>query len=148
MNAIVEIAKKEIGYKEGKGNKTKFGQWFGYDSVPWCAMFVSWCYYFANKQLPAIGFSKGFAGCQTGYEFFKKHGWITQSPVPGDIALFDWNKDKRYDHTGIFVDWNEDGSFNCIEGNTALKNDSNGGSVMLRTRSKSVAVFVHPPTNI
>lgn len=148
MNSIVEIAKKEVGYKEAKGNKTKFGEWFGYDGVPWCAMFVSWCYSQANKQLPKIGFSKGFAGCQIGYEFFKKNKWITKSPIPGDIVLFDWNFDKRHDHTGIFVDWNDNGTFNCVEGNTAVGNNSNGGSVMLRTRTKAVAIFIHPPVNI
>lgn len=147
MNKIIEIAQKEVGYKETAGNKTKYGKWFGFDGVAWCAMFVSWCYAQAGKSLPKIGFTKGFAGCQTGYEYFKKNGWITDNPVPGDIVLFDWNGDKRYDHTGLFVEWDSSNSFKSIEGNTALKNDSNGGSVMLRSRSIRFAIFIHPPTN-
>ena len=107
MNKIIEIAQKEVGYVEAAGNKTKYGKWFLLDGQPWCAMFVSWCYAQAGKPLPKIGFTKGFAGCQTGYEYFKKNGWITDKPVPGDIVLFDWNWDKRYDHTGIFVIWLE-----------------------------------------
>lgn len=146
MSKIIEIAKKEVGYVETIGNKTKFGKWFGLDGVAWCAMFVSWCYAQAGKPLPKIGFTKGFAGCQTGYEYFKKNGWLTDKPEIGDIVLFDWNGDKRYDHTGIFNGWVDANYFNTIEGNTALKNDSNGGSVMERKRNKSVAIFIHFPT--
>ncbi len=43
---IVEIAIKEVGYTEypANSNKTKYGKWIGWDGVPWCAAFVSWCY--------------------------------------------------------------------------------------------------------
>jgi hypothetical protein len=37
-------------------------------------MFVSWVYAMAGKQLPNIGFKKGFAGCQTAVAYFKKEG--------------------------------------------------------------------------
>jgi len=147
MSKIVEIARKEIGTVEvpENSNRNKYGKWFGYDGVPWCAEFVSWCYAMADEQLPNIGFKKGFAGCQTGYAYFKKMGWITDKPVAGDIVLFDWNGDGRFDHTGIFVEWITNISFNSIEGNTAVGNDSNGGKVMLRERNKSKAIFVHVP---
>lgn len=147
MSKIVEIARKEIGTVEvpENSNKTKYGKWFGFDGAVWCAMFVSWCYAMADEQLPNIGFKKGFAGCQTGYAYFKKMGWITDKPVAGDIVLFDWNGDGRFDHTGIFVEWITNISFNSIEGNTAVGNDSNGGKVMLRERNKSKAIFVHVP---
>lgn len=138
---------KEVGTKESppNSNKQKYGEWFGLNSLPWCAMFVSWCYAQAGKPLPNIGFAKGFAGCQTGYAFFKKKGWITDNPTAGDIVLFDWQGDGRYDHTGLFVEWLKDGVFTSVEGNTAVGNDSNGGNVMVRTRQKSRALFVHVP---
>jgi len=147
MSKIVEIARKEIGTVEvpENSNKTKYGKWFGFDGAAWCAMFVSWCYAMADEQLPNIGFKKGFAGCQMGYAYFKIMGWITDKPVAGDIVLFDWNGDERFDHTGIFVEWITNISFNSIEGNTAVGNDSNGGKVMLRERNKSKAIFVHVP---
>lgn len=147
MSKIIEIAMKEVGTKESppNSNKQKYGEWFGLNSLPWCAMFVSWCYAQAGKPLPNIGFSKGFAGCQTGFNFFTKKGWITDKPVAGDIVLFDWNNDGRHDHTGLFVEWLRDGVFTSIEGNTSMNNDSNGGNVMVRTRQKSRAIFVHVP---
>lgn len=143
---IVEIAKKQIGYKETppNSNKTKYGAWFGLNGVAWCGIFVSWVYDKAGKNLGKIGFLKGFAGCQTAVAHFKKHGKITTKPVEGDIVFFDWNNDGRHDHTGIFVRWLDNDLFETIEGNTSLTNNSNGGEVMQRVRNKKVAIFVHP----
>lgn len=147
MSKIIEIALKEVGTVEipPNSNKTKYGKWFGIDGLPWCGMFVSWCYAQAGQPLPNIGFPLGFAGCQTAYSYFKKKGWITDKPVAGDIVLFDWNNDGRHDHTGLFVEWLRDGVFTSIEGNTSMNNDSNGGNVMVRTRQKSRAIFIHVP---
>lgn len=144
---IVSEAMSHIGYKEYPAgtNKTKFGEWFGLNGMAWCGIFVSYCYSKAGFQLPNIGFKKGFAGCQTAFAFFKEKGWIVTDPQSGDIVLFDWNKDKRYDHVGIFSSWKDDSTFYSIEGNTAIGNDSNGGQVMQRLRNKSVAVFVRMP---
>lgn len=148
MSLITEIAAKEIGYTENppNSNKTKYGKWFGFDSVPWCAMFVSWCYAISGKPLPNIGFTNGFAGCQSGYDYFKKKGWIIskESAVEGDIALFDWNGDGRYDHTEIFVRKIDETTFETIGGNTSPTNASNGGAVMRMKRKYSVAIFIHP----
>lgn len=148
MNKIVEVASKEIGTVEvpKNSNKTKYGKWFGFDGVAWCGMFVSWVYFHAGKPLGNIGFTKGFAGCQTAVAHFKKKGWITKTPVDGDIVFFDWNYDNRFDHTGIFVKKLDNNSFETVEGNTALNNDSNGGQVMRRIRyfNKQV-IFVHIP---
>lgn len=146
MNAIVAIATKEIGVEETpkNTNKTKYGKWFGLDGVAWCGIFVSWLYAMAEKPLPKIGFLKGFAGCQTAVAFFEKKGWVTNNPVAGDIVFFDWNGDGRYDHTGIFVKKIDSKTFETIEGNTSLTNQSNGGVVMRRIRNKKNALFVHP----
>lgn len=64
---VLEIAKNEIGYEEkrspsqledkhankGTGNYTKYGTWYNGGralSEPWCAEFVSWCFYEACRQ--------------------------------------------------------------------------------------------------
>ena len=145
---LIEIAKKELGYTENpvNSNKTKYGKWFGFDGVAWCGMFVSWCYDQAGTPLGNIGFKKGFAGCQTAVAHYTKKGMITTEPVEGDIVFFDWNNDKRYDHTGIFVKPLTSTTFETVEGNTAIGNDSNGGQVMQRTRNYANAIFVHPKT--
>lgn len=143
---VIEIAKKEIGTTELpiNSNKTKYGKWFGLDGLAWCGMFVSWCYAQSGFSLGKIGYTKGFAGCQTAVEYFRKSGEITTKPVMGDIVFFDWNKDKRYDHTGLFFHQIDATKFMSIEGNTAVGNDSNGGKVMYRERKYVDAIFVHP----
>lgn len=146
MIKIIEIALGEIGVTEvpENSNKTKYGAWFGLDGFAWCGMFVSWVYANAGYALGNIGYSKGFAGCQTAFIHFKNSGEITQHPKEGDIVLFDWNGDGRFDHTGIFVKDLGNGKFESIEGNTAMGNDSNGGKVMRRERNYRFATFIHP----
>lgn len=144
---VVDIAFAEVGQSESpkNSNKTKYGKWFGLDGVAWCGMFCSWVYAHAGAKLPKIGFTKGFAGCQTAVAHFKKTGEITTKPQIGDLVFFDWNTDGRYDHVGIFNGWKvKDKEFYTIEGNTSLTNQSNGGQVMSRTRNVNVSLFVHP----
>jgi hypothetical protein len=140
---IAAVAAKEIGTKEtpANSNKTKYGKWFGFDGVAWCGMFVSWCYYMAGFPLPNIGFKKGFAGCQTAVAYFKKNNLIVTDPEEGDICFFDWNGDKRYDHTEIFIKRIDDEYFETIGGNTSLTNASNGGEVMRMKRKYKNAIF-------
>lgn len=146
-NKILDTAIVEIGNSEypRDSNRTKYGAWFGMDGLAWCGMFVSWVYAHSGKRLPVIGYTNGFAGCQTAVEYFRKHGKVVSDPQPGDIVFYDWNNDGRYDHTGIFeamVDGYQ--YFTAIEGNTSLSNNSNGGTVMRRTRSVKTAIFVRP----
>jgi len=143
MSKIVEIAKAEVGNKEvpANSNLTKYGEWFGLNGVAWCAIFVSYCYSKAGFPIKGMGFTKGFAGCQTAYTYFKKNKLFVADPQPGDIVLFDWNNDLRYDHTGIFVEKIDQYTFKSIEGNTSLTNDSNGGEVMERKRNYRACVF-------
>ncbi len=147
MSKIVEIARLEVGQTETPpdSNKTKYGQWFGFDGVAWCGMFVSWVYFHAGFPLPNIGFKKGFAGCQTAVKYFKDNNKITVNPTAGDIVFFDFNGDGRYDHTAIFMKDFDGVWFETIEGNTSLKNQSNGGQVMIRQRKYGNNIlFVHP----
>lgn len=143
---VVAIALGEVGYSEypANSNKTKYGKWFGVDGVAWCAIFVSYCYSKAGVPLVNFGYTNGFAGCQAGYALFKKLGIIVTDPQPGDIVLFDWNGDGRYDHTGIFQKSMDSKTFYSIEGNTSLSNQSNGGTVMQRVRSYDKAIFARP----
>ena len=147
---IANLAFKEVGTVESpkNSNKTKYGKWFGFDGVAWCAIFVSWCYDRSGVPLGNIGYRKGFAGVQSGVAHFKKTGEIVdaENAKVGDIVMFDWNGDKRFDHTGIFNGWKDKakGIMYTIEGNTSLTNQSNGGQVMSRERNKKGVVFVHP----
>jgi peptidoglycan hydrolase-like protein with peptidoglycan-binding domain len=146
--SVLDIAEAENGICEApiNSNKTKYGEWYGLNGVPWCAIFISWVFDKAGYPLGHIDTSRGFQYCPSAYNYWKSHNCLTESPQPADIVVFDWNGDGICDHTGIFVKWVEPGkTFQCWEGNTALGNDSNGGRVMLRTRhAASVKAFVNP----
>lgn len=143
---IVSIAAAEVGYSETppNSNKTKYGKWFGLDGLAWCGMFVSWVYHRAGLPLGRIGYLRGFAGCQTAVAYYRKRGELVTDPQPGDIVFFDFNGDGRHDHTGIYVKKISATQFEAIEGNTSLTNQSNGGTVMRRTRSLKNVVFARP----
>lgn len=158
MNAlrtkIIKIARQEIGYIEEKGNMTKYGEWFGFDGVAWCGIFVSWVYWMAGVPLGKIGFSKGFAGCATAVAHFlkleKEHPgkWITNEPEQGDIVFFDFDGNGSWDHVGLFDEWinKAKGTFESVEGNTSDRSANNGGMVMERVRygigTKTKVLFV------
>lgn len=145
---VFSIAMDEIGYKESppNTNKTKYGEWFGLNGTPWCAIFVSYCYAKAGYPLESIGFTKGFAGCQTAVAHYVKTDQAVSDPQLGDIVFFDWNSDGRYDHVGIFVRRVDKDHFETIEGNTSITNQSNGGEVMRRRRPYKGVLFVRPTT--
>lgn len=143
LSNVVKVARQEVGYIESKGNRTKYGEWFGLNGVSWCGIFVSWCYAMAGVKLPNIGFKRGFAGCQTAVEYFSTKKMIVKNPVAGDIVFYDWQGDKRFDHTGIFLRQIDTNTFTAIEGNTSTANQSNGGCVMVRNRHCKNCIFIH-----
>ncbi|MBF2075026.1 MAG: CHAP domain-containing protein [Synechococcales cyanobacterium C42_A2020_086] len=137
---VIRVAARQIGYVETSNNRTKFGVWYGMDGQPWCAIFVSYCFYMAGLPLP-ITTSKGFAYCPYGVDWFKSKGQWFKNPKVGDVVFYDWypgTVDSDAWHVGIVESINPDGSVVSIEGNTAVGNDSNGGKVMRRTRGTNV----------
>lgn len=144
---IISLCQSQVGYKEDppNSNKTKYGEWYGWNGVAWCGIFVSWVYDQCGIKWPKkIETPKGFAWVPALYMRAKQNDWITLEPKRGDIVLFDWDGNKQADHVGIFLEWTEKGkTFKSYEGNTSPNNQSNGGIVMLRDRKVSqVQAFV------
>lgn len=132
---LLSIAAKEVGYKEGSNNNSKYGKWYGMNNQPWCAMFVSWCA--AQAKVPESVILK-FAYVPYGVDFFKKQKRYhaangSYQPQPGDIVFFGDS-----DHVGI-VEKVGSTTITTIEGNTSSGNSgsqSNGDGVYRRTRDK------------
>ena len=145
---IIQRAAAEEGTTENppNSNKTKYGEWYGLNGVPWCAIFVSYIFDKAGHSLGFIETGKGYQSCQGGYNHWRSTNEFTTNPQPGDIVLYDWNGDGHCDHTGIFLRWIKQGEkFEAWEGNTSMTDNSNGGIVMLRKRSANVVrAFVSP----
>jgi Putative peptidoglycan binding domain/CHAP domain len=142
LEAIIEIAKKEIGTIEGpKDNETKYGKWTGANFQPWCQSFVSWCAFTAG--LDAKKYPKS-ASTIAASDWFKKNSrWAdarNDDPTPGDWIYFDFPDDgvNRISHVGLCIKNNGDGTIQVIEGNTSgtAKGDQrNGGMCVEKTRA-------------
>lgn len=122
---LVELAFEQVGIKEGikpngdYDNDTKFGKWYGNNGEPWCATFVSWCWYHAGLSNDLL---LKYQGCTAGMGWCKEQGIFKTkeeyTPTTGDIVFF--QSGSTYNgvssHTGIVAHC--DGEYiYTIEGN-------------------------------
>lgn len=133
---LICIANGEVGTKENPAgsNRVKYGEWYGLNGEPWCAMFVSWCFS-KIKALDLIGGK--FAYCPDGVAYAKNNGlWLdrAEKPQPGDVVFFANEKGVAC-HVGIVLSRNGSESVTTIEGNTSQSSNDNGGAVMKRVRT-------------
>src|SRR5205085_1270486 len=112
------------------------------DGVPWCNIFVSYCFKLGGNYTIADGFrgagvrpGKGCAFVPTTEAWLRSTDlWVGRTePQPGDLAIFNWDGG-RPDHIGIVQRSLGGGEFITVEGNTSSRSDSNGGEVMIRSR--------------
>lgn len=130
LNDILAVARSQIGYKEGAGNYSKYGEWYGIPYGSWCAMFVSWCAWKANISQSII---PKLAYVPYEQEWFAKRGlWKAKGlyrPKAGDLVIYGTNS-----HIGI-VERVTGSAIITIEGNTSSGGDvSNGEGVYRRQR--------------
>lgn len=139
-NKALEAARGQLGTKESPAgsNRTPYGQWYGWNGVPWCMIFVQWCFDRAGQPLPYRT-----ASCSALLRWYKDHQpeRVVSEPRAGDIAIY------RFGHTGI-VEHAAGNAVTAIEGNTSpgeTGSQSNGGGVFRRTRLRDVAAaYIRP----
>jgi hypothetical protein len=139
-------ATRWLGYTEqpAGSNHTTFGEWYGVDYQPWCAIFATYLYMVEADGSPS--FARGSRWAYVPYIVADaanlRYGLsITTTPIPGDLVCYDWERDGTFDHVGLF-EAGTPSSFTAIEGNTSTSSNSNGGEVMRRQRSTSQASIV------
>lgn len=161
---VLKKSLTQIGETEhpAGSNRSKYSIWYGIIGA-WCAMFCTWC---------SVGIFKAWKrGANYAYVPYVRNDavaghnglMVTSVPRSGNYVIYDWDKNGTGDHIGIYAD-KEDlerfapkafeaavnefgalkaGEFWAVEGNTGVGNDSNGGEVMIRKRSRStVQTFV------
>lgn len=115
MSDLVDIASKEVGYKEGAGNSTKYGQYTGANGAAWCQSFVSWC---AHEASVGTDIVPKTASTDAGMAFFKNKKRFkakgTYTPKRNDIVYFKTGRS----HTGI-VEYVKGSTLHTIEGNSS-----------------------------
>ena len=152
VEAVLAVAAKEVGTKEGPNNQTKYGAWYGLDHNPWCAMFVSWVFNSANC-LPLIAQTpKGYASCSAFEAWAKTKGLVVDKSLiqPGDILLFDFSGKGVAEHTGIAISYDKNSHLvSSYEGNTGPDhvgvNQANGDGAYLKHRALSTVRAVVRP---
>ena len=132
---IVNIAKSQIGYHEGKNssqlsgtsdgtnNYTEFGRWIGRQDM-WCSIFVSWCAYNAGVSTSVINKT---ASTVNGLQQFidQKRAYTRANvaagkytPKAGDIVYFKNNRNNNItNHVGIVTNYSGSTLY-TVEGNS------------------------------
>lgn len=135
IDELVNTALAEVGYKEGANNDNKYGKWYHFNNVPWCMIFVQWC--FAEAAIPRLIMRT--AGCEAFEAWAHKEGLIVdiKTAKKGDIVLFDFTKSGKSEHVGIArLDYNKTTrTIPTVDGNTGNSSQANGDGVYLRNRS-------------
>ena len=117
---FINYALSQVGYKEGKNNDNKYGEYFGMNHEPWCALFVSYCARMCDIPEAII---PNYAECGAGYKFFKNKNEIYNYPEAGDIVFFKPTISGAISsHTGIVVEVNNDYVV-TVEGNASTNTD-------------------------
>ncbi len=148
LQRVLDTARGELGYTEYPpgSNRTKYGEAFGWDGVPWCAIFLWWCFREAGESSAFFGGAKT-ASCGTLLRWYREQGQIV--PVSqvqaGDIVILNFSGTQETQHCGLVIAVN--GIYiTTIEGNTSeAGSQSNGGMVCQKTRYPSQTVGVCRP---
>lgn len=86
---LVDLARKQLGYKEGANNQNKFSPLNGIQNAPWCASFVSAMIKEAGIKGAMDG--NGSAAVAGLTEQYRKNGRYRDGdykPQPGDLVFF------------------------------------------------------------
>lgn len=144
---VIDIATNEVGTTEypAGSNKTKYGEAYGWNGVPWCVQFLWWCFKQAGASKLFYGGGKT-ASCGQYITWAKKHNqWVTGDYKPGDLIFMTFSADRHAEHVGLCMGITDNGVV-TVEGNTsAAGSQSNGGMVMQKTRTHAVIVGAARP---
>lgn len=131
---VIAIARSQLGYQESTRNYivldngkvkgyTRYGDWYGDTYGDWCAMFVSFCIYYAD--IPEVSFPQD-ANCADWVETLKNMELYRESgdytPEPGDLVFFQKRSQTGADHVALVENVNLDGTITIIEGNSGYNN--------------------------
>lgn len=146
IDKVINIALNEVGYLEkkdnnqldsktanaGQNNYTKYWRDIkpDYQSQPWCACFVTWCFEkaFGKDNAKTLLKHYPYVYCPTMANLFTLYA----TPKKGDIVIF--KHGGTFTHTGLVVSVSGN-TFSTVEGNTSGGSTiiANGGGVCKKT---------------
>ena len=124
---LITVARSQLGYTESALNfvvgesgrtygYTRYGDWYGMPYGDWCAMFVSFCLYYAGIPQSAVPYA---ASCPNWVSMLASYEYTDGSsiyasadsgyiPSAGDLVFFDNDGDGWADHVGIVTGYYEE----------------------------------------
>ena len=128
---LLRVAESQLGYTESEKNYveeepgnpkgyTRYGAWYGIPYGDWCAMFISFCMYYAGIPENYVPYN---CHCNEWIRELRDRGFYHSwdegyDPKPGDFVFFDFDMDEKAEHMGIIRDVDlEKGWLYTIEGN-------------------------------
>lgn len=140
-------------YKETANNGNIFGQWYGSDNIPWCAIFVSYCFSKANAGaiVANVQTPKGFHSCTAAVKHYRNNNQIitADKAQAGDIVFMDFTGSNEYNHVGLCIS-NNGKELYTVEGNTinpdGTGDQTNGDGVYYKHRRYQYITAVVRPS--
>ena len=128
---LIHVAESQLGYTESELNfsdedpwnphgYTRYGAWYGIPYGEWCAMFISFCLYYAEIPADVVPYN---CHCSEWVRELSERGMYRNwdegyAPKRGDLIFFDFDQDEKAEHVGIITDIDENrGWIYTIEGN-------------------------------
>ncbi len=130
---LIAVAETQLGYRESNANYivledgetmkgyTRYGEWYGSPYGDWCAMYISFCLYYAGiEEMPKE------SGCENWILKLEEVGLYRKKevyvPVRGDLVFFDNDEAENADHVAIVLEVieateNQPAQIKTIEGN-------------------------------
>jgi hypothetical protein len=131
VDAALLDAKNHV--TETPTNLTPFGEWYGYNGVAWCCIYVTYRLVEAGfKGFEKGVFSKYCGDVVNAARNRQRQLGVTMEPERGDLVIYNGDE-----HIEFFLEWVEKGrSFRAVGGNTSASDGSpsNGGAVAVNTR--------------
>jgi hypothetical protein len=80
----LEVARTQLGTKDGGDDNTKYGVWYGFNFVAWCDIFISWCFHEVGN-----GYRYSYVP-QTVHDarYNMNNLTLVTSPKPGDLMCY------------------------------------------------------------
>lgn len=107
VERFLNLAYQQVGIVEEGENLQKFGEWYKNNGQPWCATFVSWCWYHAGLSNDLL---LKYQGCYTGMKWCSEQGimhYVQDFTFPASEnmlnGIYQYNKEQYTPKSGDII---------------------------------------------
>lgn len=118
IDQIIQLEESFLGYQEGPGGWTQFGQWYAdniahdpaFATADWCEMFQTYCVYHCNVSGTVWPYVSPYGSAVNWMaQWMNARSYAInkaiQMPRRGDVVAYSWTSDpNNLDHAGMVVE--------------------------------------------